>query len=314
MAGRLGPGSTPQARDWPPPARDPQAETWLALDFDHPAARRWLLEDSGLDPTVAEALYAENTRPRAELMPEGGLMVLRGVNLNPGEDPEDMISLRVWLEPGRLITAQHLPLKTVAAVLAATERGRGPRRAGQALVQLAAGLVERLNTRVGDLDEALAELEDQVLEQDADLDGEALHRLRRSMARLRRYLAPQGSALAALARAHPEWLAESDQERMREVADAMARCLEDLEAARERAQILQDEEIARSSRLVERRAYTLSVLAALFVPLGFVTGLLGINVGGIPLAESPWGFALVCMGLTLAGLGLYGLMRRLRWT
>jgi zinc transporter len=38
------------------------------------------------------------------------------------------------------------------------------------------------------------------------------------------------------------------------------------------------------------RMYVLSVVAAIFLPLGFLTGLLGINVGGIPGTENPWAF------------------------
>jgi zinc transporter len=43
--------------------------------------------------------------------------------------------------------------------------------------------------------------------------------------------------------------------------------------------------------------YVLSIVAAVFLPLGFLTGLLGINVGGIPFAENPWGFLAVVVAL-----------------
>ena len=36
--------------------------------------------------------------------------------------------------------------------------------------------------------------------------------------------------------------------------------------------------------------YVLSIVAAMFLPLGFLTGLVGINLGGIPGSESPLGF------------------------
>jgi zinc transporter len=59
--------------------------------------------------------------------------------------------------------------------------------------------------------------------------------------------------------------------------------------------------------------YILSVIAAVFLPLGFLTGLLGINVAGLPGAETPWAFAAVCAILAvLAGLELW-LLRRLKW-
>ncbi len=60
----------------------------------------WLTALGG-DDIVASALMAEETRPRCTLYQGGVLMNLRGVNLNPGEDPEDMISLRIWAGPRR---------------------------------------------------------------------------------------------------------------------------------------------------------------------------------------------------------------------
>jgi zinc transporter len=55
------------------------------------------------------------------------------------------------------------------------------------------------------------------------------------------------------------------------------------------------------------------VIAAIFLPLSFVTGLLGINVGGIPGAESRLGFPLVVVGMLLVAVGLLLFFRWRRW-
>ena len=39
---------------------------WVHLERDDPAAQDWVRVDSWLDPLVAEALLAEDTRPRVE--------------------------------------------------------------------------------------------------------------------------------------------------------------------------------------------------------------------------------------------------------
>ncbi|MDX1581213.1 MAG: CorA family divalent cation transporter, partial [Alphaproteobacteria bacterium] len=70
--------------------------SWVHLDHHSPEVRAWLVEKSGLDPLVCEALLAEETRPRCTPFGEGLVLILRGVNLNPGADPEDMVSLRLW--------------------------------------------------------------------------------------------------------------------------------------------------------------------------------------------------------------------------
>ena len=47
----------------------------------------------------------------------------------------------------------------------------------------------------------------------------------------------------------------------------------------------------------------LSLVATIFLPLSFITGLLGINVSGIPEANNPHAFLLVCLFLLLLAIG-----------
>ena len=77
---------------------------WTHLDRSNPEVQRWVHEDAGLDSIAAEALLAEATRPRWVMFDQGLLVILRGVNLNPGADPEDMVSIRIWIEHHRVIS------------------------------------------------------------------------------------------------------------------------------------------------------------------------------------------------------------------
>jgi len=64
---------------------------------------------------------------------------------------------------------------------------------------------------------------------------------------------------------------------------------------------------------MNKAMYVLSIVAAIFLPLSLLTGLLGINVGGIPGAENKWAFLLVTFFLVMIALLLIGLFRRLKW-
>ena len=66
---------------------------------------------------------------------------------------------------------------------------------------------------------------------------------------------------------------------------------------RERVAVTQEELLSRLSDQMNTRMYVLSVVAAIFLPLGFLTGLLGVNVGGIPGVENPWAFYLFVLFL-----------------
>jgi zinc transporter len=130
---------------------------------------------------------------------------------------------------------------------------------------------------------------------------------------LRRYLAPQRDATARLQSEEQPWIDTREKARLREVTDRVVRYIEDLDSVRDRAAVIQDELASRLSEQMNRTMYHLTVVASIMLPLGFLTGLLGINVGGIPGSETPWAFAAVCAILAAVVAVQVVLFRRLRW-
>jgi len=137
--------------------------------------------------------------------------------------------------------------------------------------------------------------------------------LRREVIKLRRYLAPQREALSRLYAEKVSWLSEHDRLEVREASDKITRYVEDLDSARDRAGVTFEELSSRQAEQMNSRMYVLSLIAGLFLPLGFLTGLLGINVGGIPLAESPWGFFEVVAFLIVVIVVQIVVFRRKNW-
>jgi zinc transporter len=290
-----------------------QGTLWVHLDIGQERARTWLSTAYDLDPVITEALLDEETRPRCDSAGEGLLINLRGVNVNPGAEPEDMVSLRLYADADRVITARHRRLLTIGDIVTALEAGTGPKNAGGLVATLADRLTERMSDVVGELDDRIDDLEEAAIAgSDPSLRGNLLD-IRREIIMLRRYLAPQREALKRIQTAQPSWMAKRDRLRVREAGDQLTRYVEDLDSAKDRAAVAYE---ALSSQLAEQmnsRMYVLSLVAGVFLPLGFLTGLLGINVGGIPLADDPLGFFWVALSLALLVLIQVIVFRRLRW-
>jgi zinc transporter len=286
---------------------------WIHLDLLSESARSWLAEQSGLEPIAVDALLEDETRPRSVPIGDGLVVILRGVNLNPGADPEDMVSIRIWAEDGRVITARRRPLMAVNDLRAAVESGRGPRDTGDFLFEIADRLVGRMASVLTDLNESVDAVEESLVEAPVHTQRSELTAIRRQAIALRRYLGPQRDALARLHNERVPWISDVQRMHLREVTDCTIRYVEDLEAARERTAITQEELNGQLAEQMNRRMYALSIVAGIFLPLGFITGLLGINVGGIPGTEDPMGFAFVCFALFALGVGLVIVFRRLRW-
>ena len=100
---------------------------WVHLNADHPDTAAWLQCEVGyLNDFVVNALLADETRPRILPVGEGVLLILRGVNLNENASPEDMVSIRLWIDPHRIISLQRRKLKAVSDLAANIEAGQGP--------------------------------------------------------------------------------------------------------------------------------------------------------------------------------------------
>jgi zinc transporter len=262
---------------------------------------------------MVEALTAKETRPRSVVHKGGMLLILRGVNLNPGMDPEDMISLRFWIDENRIVTLRHRRVMAIEDLRQAVESGNGPTSPGGFLEALSDCLVLRTGTVISDVDDSVDALEDEVLTTQSYALRQRLADIRRTAIGLRRYIAPQRDVMERLYTEKVEWLSELSRMRLREIADRTTRYVEDLDAIRDRATVTQEELNNRLAEQMNKAMYVLSIVTGIFLPLGLLTGLLGINIGGIPGTESPWAFTVFCIMLATIAGGQIWLFKRMKW-
>lgn len=281
---------------------------WVHLHRDNPETIEWL-RGQGIDSLVLEALLAEETRPRCTVHGDGVILILRGVNLNPGAEPEDMVSVRLWIDQSGVIGIWRRPLMAVRDLLDDANRHNAPHSPGDLVAKLALRLADRAEPLIATLNEQLDDLEEAVLDETVDLSRGPLARIRRMAIVLRRFMFPQRDALTTLEIESLSWLTDRDRSRIREAADRITRLGEELDAIRDRAQVVHDQVLDKRSETMNRRMLVLAVATAFFLPLGLLTGLLGINVGGIPGADVKWAFGAVCGLIVVIGAVQYWLFR-----
>ena len=286
---------------------------WLHFNRLSEATREWLEVSSGLDETVISALLQAETRPRCVAHDDGVLLNLRGINHNPGAEPEDMISVRVWATRNLVISMRSYPVKAIHEVREEVASGLGPPSPGDLLVVLAARLVDKIEPVVDQLNEEADEFEEKLLKDDEDVAQSELAEFRRTILLLRRYIQPQRDAMVQLQREGKTLILPEQVIDLREIADRVTRIAEDLDAIRDRAAVIQDQISGQRQEELNRRVVALSVISALFLPLTFLTGLLGMNVSGIPFANSEWAFAFVVAVTVALAVALLVYLRQMRW-
>lgn len=290
----------------------PSQRYWRHLQLTH-ETETWLLNYGGMDPVAFRALVAMGARPRCAPFDDGVLVVLRGVNTNDSAAPEDMVSVRMWIEPGRVVTVAPRNVSAVGDLRRRLEAGRGPTSPGELIVDLAGRMLDRMTPILGELDEETDLLTERLVDEDLVGFRAELTSLRRRLIQYRRHLAPQRDALRALLRESRLEFEERDREVLREVAERTQKHVEDVSALAERAAVMHDELESRLGERMNRNMQTMSLAAVMFLPMSFLTSLLGSNVGGIPGADSPYGFTIVCVTLGLVFFGQLFALRRTRY-
>lgn len=286
---------------------------WTHVNFSDASAAARIREQGGIAPTIADALLSEESRPRAVHTGDGILVILRGINLNQGSEVEDMISVRLWLEKDRVITASRRPLKSLDSIRQLDEEGKGPESPALFAIELIDRLSDFISEVTDQIETRLEQAEDNVSEAHAILKNSPFSALRRQSARIRRYLAPQREALDSLAKNPQPVFNEAQTAELREQTNRITLVLEDLDLVRERALVAQEEFLGMIAHEQNTRMLLLSIVAAIFLPLSFLTGLFGMNVAGLPGLEAPWAFNIIVGLMTLIAVIILLIFKSRKW-
>lgn len=278
------------------------ALVWVHLTSKEDETKNWLADIAGIPDYIVEALTATETRPRCDQIGEGAFLNLRGRSTETMTMSDPLASVRIWAVAGRVISVARLPLPAIDLVVGSVKTGliRDP---GDLIAEFAAAITTDLDPEVADLGDALDDCE-------ADLDANRIFQLRREVTKVRvksigyrRFLSPQRAAIEKLAALPIAWLEDEDRMHLSAAADRAARMAEELESIRERSALMHEALTDLRAEQIDQRSLIISIVAMIFLPLTFLTGLLGMNVKGIPYADQPWAFdgvVWVCAVIALA--------------
>ncbi|MBB4618215.1 zinc transporter ZntB [Sphingomonas abaci] len=290
--------------------RDAGGLVWVHLAGIDDQTAGWLRDTGGLDPYLVDALTATETRPRCEALGEGAFLNLRGRSREELHNSDLLASVRIWAVKGRVFSVTRKPMIAVGLVQAKVDAG-AVRDPGDLITAFATAITE-------DLDPDVATLGDQLDDCEEQLDAARVFELRRTVSRVRiaaiayrRFLQPQRAALEKLAALPGDWLGEDDRLHLAAAADRAARMAEELESIRERSALMHETLSDLRAEQIDSRSLVISIVAMVFLPLTFITGLYGMNVAHLPYAQEPWAFDAimgVCAAIA-AGVTIYFVQR-----
>lgn len=285
---------------------------WVHLETNDAVAQRWLRDAAHLPDYVVDALTATETRPRCEAVGEGAFLNLRGRSSEPLDGSDMLASVRIYAVKGRVYSVTRRPLLAVDTVRQGVEKGE-VRDPGDLITAFATAITSDLDPDVAGLGDELDTCEER-------LDEHSVFQLRRTVSRVRvaaigyrRFLNPQRAALEKLAALPGDWLADDDRLHLSAAADRAARMAEELESIRERSALIHETLSDMRAEQIDNRALVISIVAMVFLPLTFITGLYGMNVKVLPYADQPWAFDAILGVCALISVGIVIYFMRRHW-
>ncbi len=263
---------------------------WVHFDYSSQMAKDWIRNKSGIDSVAMDALLTEETRPRTTILNDSFLIALRGINLNPNSKPEDMVSIRLFISSNLIITTKRRNLLSIDEIMDSLKKGVGPKSSSEFLNELTYRVTSRMEGVIDELEDRTDSLEESLMDSSDSKFRSELMAIRRETIILRRYLFPQKEAMSKLYHDKVTWISDYEKIELRETNDQLMRYIEELDTIRDKVALIQEELSNKLSEQMNKKMYVLSIISVIFLPLTFLTGLLGINVDGIPGADNERAF------------------------
>lgn len=285
---------------------------WIHFDGRDPKTLAWLDDPiHDLPETARINLTAVETRPRCQPLGPGVIINLRGLRESKEEEGDELVSIRIWAERGRVISVCFRRMAGLGILRERMEQGAYA-DPGDLIAALSIGIAHQLDPVVADLGDQVDDCEVR-LSVEGYVARHSIAKARSTAIGYRRFVVPQRQALEAMALLEQDWIEDDDRIHLREAADRFARMAEELEAIRERSALLHEQITDLRAEKIDRRSLVIAIVALIFLPLTFVTGLFGMNVDGIPYAHHPGSFWAVTGFSLFVGVGVASYFVVAKW-
>lgn len=284
---------------------------WLHFNLGHTASEKWLTQHASLPEEFFDGLRDDSHSTRIELVESSLLAIVNDVHYDFSFQPSEISTLWLCVNERVVITARRRPLRSIDNLRIAVKAGEIIRSPLELLIHLLRDQADVLVDIVRGVTKRIDQVEDKLLEGKLSLTRAGLGSLRRLLVRLQRLLAPEPASLFRLLQHPPQWIDEADATELRQSTEEFSVVLRDMTALQERIKLLQEEIAAHVNEENGHSLYVLTIVTVLALPINIMAGLLGMNVGGIPLARNGHGFwIIVAVIASFTGIAAWWAFRR----
>jgi zinc transporter len=271
---------------------------WLHFSLSNADSEPWLHQYLTLPDSFYESLRSDVDATHLEQ--EGDSLVARVHDvLFDFTFDAPVATTTLCVKPGVLISAHARPWRSIDQLRAAVQGGQIFGSPIEILARLLRDQANVLVAIVRNVKKRVGPLEEQLLAKRVFVSRSELGSLRRMLVRLQRLLAPEPAAFFRLLNQPPGWISQDELQNLQQAAEKFSSAVNDTASMVERVKQLQEELAALVSEQTNRTLFLLTMATVLALPINLVAALFGMNVGGIPLSQHPYGFFFVLSPLLL---------------
>lgn len=167
-------------------------------------------------------------------------------------------------------------------------------------------VIDELAERLDRLDQASSDSHD-------EQTISRLHQLRSELLMLRRQIWPHREAIHGLLRSDHDLISDDTRIYLRDSYDHTVQLIDVIEIYRETCTDVRDYHVSMLTNRTNEIMKVLTVIATIFIPLSFITGIYGMNFEYMPELTWRWGYPAALSVMALFGLGLVTYIWRRGW-
>lgn len=290
---------------------------WLDLSAPEPDELARLGKIFGFHPLALEDTEQFAQRPKLDSYGDYIFLVFYGAWRHGPEDAEPLREVHLFISGHYLVTIHRDPLPPLDEQRARLD-GRALHSEQFLLYRVLDALVDSFFPILGDMDDEIDDLESSVLAGPTEHQLERLFSLKRQLIAMRKVITPQRDLFASSVDQIAELpgLELDERDYFRDIYDHLIRISDLIDSYRDLLSGATDLYLSTVSNRQNDVMKQLTVIATIFLPLGFITGFFGQNfsflVAHVIAAE--WTFWVIGLGsmlLTCAGLLVF--FRRKGW-
>ncbi len=258
----------------------------------------------GFHPLMLEDIVNVPHRPKIDFYDDKILIIMQMVQSKPTGSGVSSEQVSFVLGQDFLATFQEEPeWDSFEPVRDRIRRGTGSIRRQKAdylAYALLDTIVDSFFPVLEVIGETLEELEEEVVENPTSHTIQKIHRMRRGLMRLRRYIWPQRSVINSLIRDSDKLISQEVRVYLQDVYDHIVQVVDIIENYREIASSLMDVYLSSINNRMNEVMKLLTVISSIFIPLTFIAGVYGMNFNperspfNMPELEWYWGYV-ICL-------------------